>query len=402
MDKREAIENIPPEAWLQRRGGAGYFALWDLHPKWMTACFGLDYQRVYRDTDPTGDQAGNFAFLRQDASYDFVVFSRASALSSYEFTWVRGGGSVGAFLNGVPCLTATVTSLPTDPGSVALQNTAIDETIQLNLETLESGSAQARAARDAKAMEPWKRAFSWYLIARNNDPETYMRRLHQNFRQFLETVPPNSYAPEHIQYFQAQRLLPENMPDIGPEQLPQIVADIQAQQRFFNSPQAGQVPRIFRVIDPNRLEAADAQALTMMGAVKELMGFIDRELVKLGQSNAEIKKLWNTPNGRAQIMQHPAVIALMQHPQAQREQQENMEKAMRNQGAMNGNLADVEALLANQKMYQMWSGQMPLGMSMGSTPMSPWQIYQPFDPNAPHPMQIGGFDLGAAVKKLGF
>lgn len=399
MDKREAIENIPPEAWLQRRGAAGFFSLWDLHPKWMTACFGLEYQRVYRDTDPNGDQAGNFGFLCQDSSYEFVVFSRVSSLAGYEFAWVRGGASVQPLLNAAPCPDATVTTAGADPNVIVLRNPAVDETIHLNLETLESGSAQARAAREAKAIEPWKRVFSWYLVVRNNDPETYMKKLHQNFRQFLETVPPDAYSPEHIQYFQAQRLLPESLPDIGPEQMPQIVPEIRNHQRYFNSPQANQVPIILRMIDPDRLEPVDAQALTMMGAVKELMGFVDRELLKLGQTNPEIKKLWNTPNGRAQIMQHPAVVALMQHPQAQREQQENMEKAMRNQGAMNGNLADVEALLANQKMYQM---QMGMGMGMGNAPTPPWQIYKPFDPSAPQPMQFGGFDLGAAVKKLGF
>jgi len=397
MDKREAIENIPPEAWQQRRGGAGYFALWDLHPKWMAACFDLDYQRVYRDTDPGGDQAGNFGFLRQDSAYEFVIFSRAAPLYCYEFTWIRGGASVQPLLNGTPCPNATVSALPADPGAIVLQNPALEETIQLSLETLESGSAQARAAREATAIEPWKRAFSWYTVVRTNDPETYMRRLHQNFRHFLDTVPANSYSQEQIQYFQSQRLLPETLPDVGPEHMPQIVADIKTQQRLFNTPQAGQVPRIFRVLDPDRLEAIDAQALILMGAVKELLGFIDRELLKLGMTNPEIKKLWNTPNGRTQIMQHPAVVALLQHPQAQREQQENMEKAMRTQGAMNGNLADIEAMLANQKMMQMWSGMMP--MNIGGPPMPAWQIYRPFDPNA---AQAGGFDLNSVVKKLGF
>jgi hypothetical protein len=400
MDKREAIENIPPEAWLQRKGAAGYFSLWDLHPKWMKACFDFEYQRVYRDTDPSGDQAGNFGFLRQDASYEILVFSRRATLSCYEFSWVRGGAAVQPQMNGQPCPNATVSMAPNDPGAVVLRNPALDETITLNLETLESGSAQARAAREAAAVEPWRRVFTWYTVVRANDPETYMRRLHQTFRQFLETVPSSSYAQEHIQYFQSQRLLPDVLPDIGPENMPQIVADIKAQQRCFNSPQAGQVPRIFRVLDADRLEPVDAQALIMMGAVKELMGFVDREMAKLGQTNPEIKKLWNTPNGRAQIMQHPAVLALMQHPQAQKEQQENMEKAMRTQGAMSGNLADVDMMLANQKMMQMWSGMMP--MSFGNAPMPAWQLYKPFDPTAPQTGTLGGFDLGGVVKKLGF
>ena len=397
MDKREAIENIPPEAWLQRRGPAGYFALWDLHPRWAGACFGGDYQHIYRDSDPSGDFTGSFGFLRKDGSYEFLIFSRAAPSYCYEVTWVRGSASAQPLMNGAPCPNAAVSTHRDDPGCIVLQNPVLNEFIQLNLETLESGTAQARAARDATTMEPWKRAFSWYLAVRANDPETYMRRLHQSFRQFLENVPPNSYAQEHIQFFQAQRLLPEMLPDLGPENMPQISADIRTQQQYLNSPQAGRVPRIFHIVDPNRLEVVDAQALTMMGAVKELAGFVDRELAKLGQTNAEIKKLWNTPNGRAQIMQHPAVLALMQHPQAVREQQENMEKAMRNQGAMNGNLADVESMLANQKMMQMWSGQMPMGG--GNAPTPPWQIYRAFDPSAP---QAPSFDLMGGLKKMGF
>ena len=135
----------------------------------------------------------------------------------------------------------------------------------------------------------------------------------------------------------------------------------------------------------------------MMGALKELLGFVDREVLKLGQTHPEIKKLWNTPNGRAQISQHPAVLAILQHPQAIKETQELTEKNLRAQGAINGNLADVESLLANQKMMQMYSGTLPTG---GNAPTPPWQIYKPFDPN--EPQQMGGFDLAGAFHKLGF
>jgi len=398
MKKQEALENIPQEAWLQRRAGNGYFALWDLQYKWAAAYFGETYQRIYRDTDPCGDANGSFGFMKPDGSYEFLIFSRAAPMSSYEISWVRGGTGCEPLLNGKPCTTANVSALPNDPGTIALRNSAPNETIQINLDLLESGTAPARAAREAKAIEPWKRAFSWYLFVRANDPDTYMRRLHMAFRQFLESVRPEQYGQEHIQYFQAQQLLPELLPDMGPEHVAQTVADIRAQQQYFNSPHAGRIPRIFMSIDPTKLEVVDLQVLMMMGALKERLGFIDRELLKLGQTNDEIKKLWNTPNGRAAIMQHPLVLQLLQHPQAQREQQENMEKAMRNQGAAAGNLAEVESMLANQKYMAMYTGigLPPMG---GNAPTPPWQIYRPFDPAEP---QMGGFDLAGAFKSLGF
>jgi hypothetical protein len=390
MHKREALENIPPEAWLQCRGPQGAFSLWMLHNAWLTACFGSDYVRVSRDTDPWSDLAGSFGFLKTDNTFEFLLFSKAAPLQSYELAWNPNQTSAPVAFRGEPCPTAAATALEGNPQVVVLTNTDPNERIQFHVETLESGSAPHRAAREAAAIEPWRRAISWYLVARNSDPETYMRRVHQAFRQFLESVPLNAMTLEHLQYFQAQRLLPETLPDAGPENMTQLVTDIRGAQAYFNSPMAAHVPRIFMAVDPSRIELIDAQALIMLGALKELRGFIDRELLKLGQTHPEIKRLWNTPNGRAQIMQHPAVLAIMQHPEAQREQHENMEKAMRQQGLMNGNAAEVEQLLANQKMMQAYYGGGPV---LGpKPPPPPWKIYQPFDPNDPQPQQ-GGFDL---------
>src|SRR3569833_2693215 len=178
MDRREAIENIPPEAWLQRSGPQGYLALWDLHAKWMTTCFGWDYQRVYRDTNPWSDLAGIFGFFRQDNSYVFQIFSKASPLHCYEFAWSQSSATVAPTMDGQPREGLEATRLNDNPAVVLVRDRETGETVQLHVEMLEPGSAPARAAREAASLEPWRRALSWYLLVRSNDPETYMRRVH--------------------------------------------------------------------------------------------------------------------------------------------------------------------------------------------------------------------------------
>ncbi len=401
MDKREALENIPPEAWIQARMPSGLLSLWGLHQSWMSACFGQDYQRVFRDTDPFSDQAGSFGFLRTDNTYEFVVFSRAAPLHVYELSWNLNSGASNLLYDGQAAEGIEAGPLDGNPQVVCLRHKELGEQIALHVDTLESGMAPARAARETAALEPWRRALSWYLVARNNDPNTFMRRMHQAFRQFLDSVPLNAMTLEHLQFFQAQRLLPESLPDCEKENMPQILTDIRQQQAYFNSPMGNRIPRIFMGLDPGKLEVIDLQALIMMGAVKELRGFIDRELLKLSRTNPEIKRLWNTPNGRAAIMQRPEIAAIMQHPEAQYEQQQNAEKAMRQQGLMNGNSAEVENLLQQQKAMQMMYGVGPA--PVGKVPPPPWKIYEPFDPNDPQQAQGGGgFDLLGSLGLRGF
>lgn len=394
MNRREAIENIPPEAWIQRRGPQGYLSLWDLHPKWLNACFGWEYQRVYRDTNPWSDVTGSYGFFRQDNAYDFLIYSKASPLHCYEFTWTETSTTAEPTLDGQPRPGLTAARMGDQPTQVVLRDQESGETIQLHVETLESGSAPARAAREAASLEPWRRALSWYLLVRNHDPETYMRRVHAAFRQFLESVPLETMTMEQLQYFQQQRLLPEILPDLGPEELPGQLGEIQQLQGFFNSPHGNRIPRVLMSADPRRMELVDVQALLMMGALKETKSFINRELIKLGKTNPEIKRLYNTPNGRAQIMQHPAVQAILNHPEAQKEQQAATYAAWRKLGTQGGMSAfDVEQMIANNQMQQMWNG---VGVG-GEEPM-PWKIYQPFDPEAMQ--QQGGMGMGMGFGNL--
>ncbi|MCC2671523.1 MAG: hypothetical protein K0Q72_3994 [Armatimonadetes bacterium] len=401
MDRREAIENIPPEAWIQRRSQQqGYLSLWDLHPKWLTACFGWEYQRAYRDTDPWKDVTGTFGFFRQDNTYEFLIFSKTSPLHCYEFTWNQTSTVVAPTMDGLAREGLEATRQNDNPALVLLRDRQTGEVVQLHVEMLESGSAPARAAREAASLEPWRRALSWYLVVRNNDPETYMRRVHAAFRQFLESVPLNTMTMEQLQFFQQQRLLPEILPDAGPENLPQLMAEIQQQRACFNSPHGNRVPRVLLGIDPHLIELVDVQALMMMGAVKELKSFVDRELIKLGKTNPEIKRLWNTPNGRAQVLAHPAVQAIMNHPEALKEKQDAMHAAWRQMGQQNGMAYDIEQMIANQQMQQMWNG----GGGGGNEPPPPWKIYQPFDPEAPQQQQGpgAGFNLGGVLSRFGF
>ncbi len=390
ISKREALENIPPEAWMQSRTPQGPISLWSLHPRWLAACFGSEFQRAHRDTDPLHDLAGCFGFVRQDGTYAFLLFSKRAPLQTYEVEWAPGTSRACPCMNGQPLQNAEVIPLEGNPQVLLLRNAELGEQIQFHIETLESGLAPARAAREIAALEPWKRVLWWYLAVRQADPDTYMKKLHQAFRQFLESVPLNGMTLEHLQYFQAQRLLPETLPEVRQENMTQIMADIRAQQACFNSPHARLVPRVFMAVDAARLSVVDAQGLVMIGALKELQGFVQRELLKLGQTHPEIKRLWNTPNGRAQIMQHPTVIALMQHPEAQYEMQESTEKAMRQQGAMTGTMGDVDSLLANKRAMEMYYGT---GGNRQRIPPPPWKIYQAFDPNEPQQSQQGSFDI---------
>jgi hypothetical protein len=73
-----------------------------------------------------------------------------------------------------------------------------------------------------------------------------------------------------------------------------------------------------------------------------------------------------------------------------------MHQSWRQMGQQNGMAYDVEQMIANQQMQQMWSG---MGMG-GNEPPPPWKIYQPFDPEAQQGMGLG--NLFGGLSRFGF
>src|SRR5207245_2211549 len=69
------------------------------------------------------------------------------------------------------------------------------------------------------------------------------------------------------------------------------------------------------------------------GALREVYGFIERELNKLEQRRPDLAVLAQSPQSRAQLEQDPEGVAILSHPLALAQREEQMQQQMNRQGA---------------------------------------------------------------------
>src|SRR5439155_8602096 len=122
------------------------------------------------------------------------------------------------------------------------------------------------------------------------------------------------------------------------------------------------LPRLILCVDAGALDAVDVQVFMTIGALREVYGFIERELNKLEQRRPDLAVLAQSPQSRAQLEQDPEVVAILSHPLALAQREEQMQQQMNRQGA--------------QQIYGMFG--VPMMGGMFQPPPPPWKIYRPY------------------------
>ena len=195
-----------------------------------------------------------------------------------------------------------------------------------------------------------------------------------------------------------QGLLPGELASINPDDVAPIRESVRLQQRLAAQPdflkmfnQTCPIPLLLLRVDASALDPADLQVFMTIGALRELHGFLEREMNKLILRRPDIQALLKSPGGAQQIELDEEIRALRVHPEAVREQQEAQDVMLRKSGQYGPTPRDIlrfqEFQLAMMQAQTIGMVDPFMGIAAAwdanrkakaATSGPPWKLYTPF------------------------
>jgi hypothetical protein len=266
----------------------------------------------------------------------------------------------------------------------------IDEEIEFSLQSLAIVAGQSRQEKALQTL-PWKRLLVWYARLQSLDSQAFGRvpkPIQQLLRQRGFEAAVEALQWTDVEGWQRQGVLPQELAWIFPQDAQPLAESIRLQQQLANDSRRQssawtswltgpsympEIPKLLCGVDARALDLADLQAFMTMGALREVHGFVEREMQKLFARRPALQTLSQLPQGQNQIQQDAEVQMINAHPQAAKEQQELLQMQYRRMGNYT---FDMQLAQAKQQAEVMRQFGVPSPFL--EDPLPPWKVYRHF------------------------
>lgn len=397
MDKWAVFQTIPREAWQHEAHPTGGSALARLPTEWVREYFQEAYAHVSGSVDPATGVFTIYLFQRVDGASEITVLSRQSPGEYYDFVWDAGDVAAGnpkhiprlSSQTGARAGTATA-SASAGERTIRIFSADIDEEIEFSLQSLAIVAGQSRQEKALQTL-PWKRLLVWYARLQSLDSQAFGRvpkPVQQLLRQRGFEAAVEALQWTDVEGWQRQGVLPQELAWIFPQDAQPLAESIRLQQQLANDSRRQssawtswltgpsympEIPKLLCGVDARALDLADLQAFMTMGALREVHGFVEREMQKLFARRPALQTLSQLPQGQNQIQQDAEVQMINAHPQAAKEQQELLQMQYRRMGNYT---FDMQLAQAKQQAEVMRQFGVPSPFL--EDPLPPWKVYRHF------------------------
>jgi hypothetical protein len=425
-EKWTTFGNVDAQCWTQLGAPAPGFTTWQLRDDWRDALFGGAFKRAIVNADQNLTSFRAVVFVTQEDVYEVRVFSRQSAGAFYDFKWrfagtaesapseagslerravsvALNGGNVTATANVVWLIhpSQIATTIAPSAKNIRVYCAAIDETIDLNLDSLDIRYQESVQEQQMRFV-PWQRLLMWMVRLQGIDPPTF-GRIPRPLQAWLQSrnveAQIGSITERDISAWQQQGILPPQLSMMKHEDVTPLRDSIRLQQGLARQPdvmmlfpQGCPIPRLLLGGDPSTLDPLDLQVFMTIGALREMHGFLETEMQRLMERRPDLQVIMQSPQGARQLENDSEIAALKAHPQAVKDTQDMQDVMLRRAGSYGPTMREVTRVEMNrlemmqaQTMGMMMSplmgmaAAMQVGQSQAAANVGPpWKLYTPY------------------------